>query len=221
MKAPSLIWTRDAAAGGTSLRGYLDPPFDFEETVARLITVSGQPAESSDDYKTSVEFVGIWKGRTFTLYDYKEDRQIHIGGGDHLDVEGLRGAVLDAIEDVTPTPYEAREYYDRQRGHAWPKGNPIMKFNVHLYVSVRVKVANVEAASQLEAVEKAVNGVDLGELINRGGGHSDQNGFGIESITYAEDITDALVDVARDTDLSGSQWFAPKAEGGWAPKTER
>lgn len=118
----SLAWEPEVSISGTSLRDYLNTPYSFEETVARLVTLSGQPAESTDEEKTSVHFVGTYKGQVFTLYDYKEDREIHIGGGPKLDVAGLQADLLEALENVTPTPYQARKYYDEQVGHHWPTG---------------------------------------------------------------------------------------------------
>ena len=119
-----LTWGIDDAASfyATYLRGYLDSPFSFEETVARLITLSGQdPTADTDQYKVSVEFVGLFNGHKFSLYDYKEDREIHIGGNDELDVEGLTKALLSGLATVEPTPYQANEYYDQELGHGWPR----------------------------------------------------------------------------------------------------
>lgn len=103
----------------TYLRGYLESPFSFEETVARLITLSGQDP-TADGYKVSVEFVGMFGGQPFTLYDYKEDRKIHIGGNDKLDVEGLAQELLVKLSSVEPTPYRVKEYYDQEQGHGFP-----------------------------------------------------------------------------------------------------
>lgn len=117
---PELVWSTDFA-DGTSLRGYFTlPGCTFQETVARLITLSGQnPSELSDRDKVSVEFGGTFDGRPFTLYDYKEGRALHIGGKDGLDVNGLIAHLRTALVDVAPTPYEAREYYDARLGHSW------------------------------------------------------------------------------------------------------
>lgn len=106
---------------GTGLRGYYCSPWPFELTVAKLITASGQPAKSYDGYKTSVEFSGMFDGQPFTLYDYKEDREIHIGGHESLNITGLYEVLTAALGSVDPTPYEAKEYYDECVGHSWPK----------------------------------------------------------------------------------------------------
>lgn len=114
-------WNTDnLSINGTSLQGYLDNvPWSFEETVARLLTLTNQPAqEQGDQEKVSVEFLGTYKGKVFTLYDYKEDFQIHIGGKSDLDVEGLREELLRQLETVEPTPYRARMWYgDSDAGH--------------------------------------------------------------------------------------------------------
>ena len=115
----TITWTTDSMGGG-SLRGYYESPWMFEETVARLASASGQPAATSDGYKTSVEFTGTFKGHSFALYDYKEDRAIHIGGGDQLNLAGLVDALNTQLASVEPTPYSAKEYYDQRRGHGWP-----------------------------------------------------------------------------------------------------
>lgn len=115
----SLLDWSEPSIDGTSLRGYYESPWSFEETVARLITASGQPARSFDQYKTSVEFRGTFHGHVFTLYDYKEGRTIHIGGADDLDRVGFVKALTAALMLVTPTPYTAAEYYSDKIGHSW------------------------------------------------------------------------------------------------------
>lgn len=104
----------------SSLRGYFHGPWSFEETVARIAAASGQPVQSDDDYKTSVSFEGTFNGQRFTLYDYKEDREIHVGGSAWLDVDGLCDALKTALANVTPQPYAAPEFYDEKQGHSFP-----------------------------------------------------------------------------------------------------
>ncbi len=111
----SITWN-DISLSGTSLRGYFKSPWSFEETTARLITASGQPAKSSDGYKTSVEFSGTFNGQVFTLYDYKGGDAFHIGGHHELDVTALQTALVDALRAVVPTPYTARRFYDETDG---------------------------------------------------------------------------------------------------------
>lgn len=119
---PVLNWNSEGIETmGTSLQGYLTPvPWTFEETVARLVTLTGQKAQSSDRYKISVEFIGTFHGRPFTLYDYKSGGNIHIGGDHNLDVAGLRDELIEALGQVQPTPYEARLYYESRGSHRWP-----------------------------------------------------------------------------------------------------
>jgi hypothetical protein len=114
-----LKW-KGVETSGTYFRDYLHSPYSFEETVARLVTLSEQPIESPDGEKVSVEFTGTFKGQVFTLYDYKEDREMHIGGHSHLAVEGLDLVLQQELASTHPTPYTAKEYYDTQEGHQWP-----------------------------------------------------------------------------------------------------
>jgi hypothetical protein len=112
-----LTWTTESLEG-TSLRGYLDnTPYRFEELVARLRGASSQdPTTHTDGYKTSVEFVGAFNGQPFSLYDYKGDMTVHIGGTDRLNVEALKAALLDAVNAAEPVAYEATLHYDELRG---------------------------------------------------------------------------------------------------------
>ena len=107
------------SSDGTSLQGYLEGPWSFEETIARLLG-AGFTMQEGDGDKVSVEFVGTFDGHTFTLYDYKEDREVHIGGTRQLNVPGLHRELLALLTAATPCPYVAAEYYDGCEGHAWP-----------------------------------------------------------------------------------------------------
>ena len=118
-----LNWTPIDAVG-TSLRGYFTPDnMPFEETVARLITLSGQdPTAQADGYKVSVEFSGRFHGQPFTLYDYKAGYCLHIGGSSALDVAALHDTLSAALIAVTPPPYQAVCKYDESDGqiHYYP-----------------------------------------------------------------------------------------------------
>ena len=105
----SLAWL---AKNGTGGRGIFRSDYSFEETIARLKTLSGSEPDDLGEYKCSVEFVGVYKGEVFTVYDWKRDRQIHIGGSREIDYDGLIGALYDAIADSEPTPYKARYDYE-------------------------------------------------------------------------------------------------------------
>lgn len=122
---PIINWTTNADINGTSFRSYFYEGGEveaFAEIVAKLITLSKQdPTAASDGEKVSVEFTGTFKSVAFTLYDYKGDFQLHIGGQPGLDVLGLQIA-LDKllIEGVTPTPFTARTAYDEEVKYGWP-----------------------------------------------------------------------------------------------------
>lgn len=141
----TIIWS-DGARGGTSLQGYLDNlPWSFEESVARLKTLSGQdPTAASDKYKTSVEFGGTFNGRPFTLYDYKEGRQLHIGGTSKNYIPALKQHLLEQLKTVAPTPYTATEYYDDRCTHRWPLSPEPSQYTV---------IVTVTADSQREAFQ--------------------------------------------------------------------
>ena len=62
-----------------------------------------------------------------------------------------------------------------------------MKYDVHIYATVRVKVCGVEANSQKEAIAKAEEQTDLYETIGNCPGAD-----------YAEEITGFLVDQEGD-----------------------
>lgn len=116
MTTNSITWG-DCDIAGTSLQGYLDSPYGFEETVARLKALSGQdPTEGGDGYKVSVEFVGQFNGQPFTLYDYKGDNEIHIGGRDKRFVPALQKALVAAMASVVPAAYTATLHYDETEG---------------------------------------------------------------------------------------------------------
>ena len=110
-------WNSDVSVDGTSLQGYLQMPWGFEETVARVLALTGQSAqEQGDGYKLSVEFRGVLDGQVFTLYDYKGDRELHIGGRTGLQVSRLNETVVGVLKAVTPQPYQATEHYDECAG---------------------------------------------------------------------------------------------------------
>jgi hypothetical protein len=86
---------------GTQLLGFFDAAdVDFEGAIAKLKAAGAEDDGPGD--KTTVEFHGTFNGAVFTLYDYKNDDRLHIGGhrgdprwfeGEPLDVDGLKAAL--------------------------------------------------------------------------------------------------------------------------------
>ncbi len=76
-----------------------------------------------------------------------------------------------------------------------------MKYDVHLYAVVRVKVCGVEAASQLEAIEEAENETDL---MRRFEGRDQE---------YSEEISHYLVDEAGDEEHLKTRWYHQDTQG--------
>ncbi len=106
----------------TGFRSYLDNlPWSFEEAVARTLAVSHQPIfDQTDRYKMSFEARGKFEGSVFTLYDYKGDGRIHIGGPSDLKVEDLKAALRPVLAHATPAPYEAQLHYGQGGTYLWP-----------------------------------------------------------------------------------------------------
>lgn len=103
----------DFDTSGTHLIVYFISPWTFTETVARLITATNQIPIQSD--KTSFHFVGMFNNQIFTIYDYKGDFKLHIGGTNNLDFKGLSSKLIEVLTPVIPTPFTATipdEYAD-------------------------------------------------------------------------------------------------------------
>ena len=111
----------------TGFRSYLDDlPWPFEEAVARILAVSHQRIfEQTDRYKMSFEARGKFEGSVFTLYDYKGDRRVHIGGPANLQVEDLKEALRVVLADAAPVPYEAHIHYSQGETYRWPPERPV------------------------------------------------------------------------------------------------
>ena len=75
-----------------------------------------------------------------------------------------------------------------------------MKYDAHIYATVRVKVCGVEANSQKEAIKKAENQTDLYETLGESGHGTD----------YAEEITGFLVDEEGDTEYQRTRSYNGK-----------
>jgi len=78
-----------------------------------------------------------------------------------------------------------------------------MRYDVHLYVTVRVKMQDVEAPSQLEAIKVAESQFfeDCDQLVRQG--------------EYADEITAALVDEHGDKEYENSRLHLPDPIVGW------
>jgi len=110
-------WSANAETNGTSFRAMFTSPWSFEETVGRILRSSGQTIfANSDEYKVSFEAVGLFNGEVFTLYDYKGDFGVHIGGHDELDFKGLHNWLVNLLADTIPSNYSAMIHYNGDRG---------------------------------------------------------------------------------------------------------
>ena len=95
---------------GTSYQGMLSTKLPFERSVALIYEISGQKIfENGDGYKLTFHVFGKYKGQVFTLYDYKGDKDIHIGGFEELDVDGLNDELIKIMEkgNINPKKFKA------------------------------------------------------------------------------------------------------------------
>lgn len=92
-----------------------------------------------------------------------------------------------------------------------------MKYDVHLFPKVRVKIVNVEAESMEEAITMAEAAVDFEGLLHRGWKHHGTNALAVEDVEYAEELNEAHVDVQGDEDYSHSKSFQWLFVAGWVP----
>ena len=76
-----------------------------------------------------------------------------------------------------------------------------MKYDVHIFALVRVKVAGIAAQSQAEAIVKAEDSVDLYHLFDNAGA------FGVEATEFADEITHYLVDEVGDLTHQRSRFY--------------
>jgi hypothetical protein len=89
------------------------------------------------------------------------------------------------------------------------------KYNVHIYTLVRVKVVDVEARNQKDAIEKAENMVDFAEEIRRQPGFAPAPGNPrVEIIEWAEDHRNKyLVDEQGDEEHNNSKTWERGSDG--------
>jgi hypothetical protein len=85
------------------------------------------------------------------------------------------------------------------------------KYNVTLQAAVNVRVADVEAATPQEAIQKALDRTDLYSLLER-----EKPTPKVDFTEYAEEVREALVDVVGDEEYDQSRWFIWH-NGQWAP----
>lgn len=78
-----------------------------------------------------------------------------------------------------------------------------MRYDVHLYVTVRVKVCDVEAEDQIGAIEVAERQF-----------YDDPEGF-LKSGEYADEVPGALVDEHGDVDYANSRCYTCIPNEGW------
>lgn len=95
---------------------------DFNETVAKLNRIGNDnninifDNQYSDGYKESFSLTGLYKEEVFTLYDYKADQCIHIGGNDNLDIKNLISELNELLKNTNPLEYTAKYHYDNSDG---------------------------------------------------------------------------------------------------------
>ena len=77
-----------------------------------------------------------------------------------------------------------------------------MKYNVHVYVTVRVKVLDVEANSPEEAIKRVHDHVNLNDLMSRS--HPLSN---VEHVEFVDEITGYLVDEHGDEEHERSRFY--------------
>ncbi len=85
-----------------------------------------------------------------------------------------------------------------------------MRFDVHIFAVVRVKVANVKAASPVKAIKKAESKVDLYRLFSSREQGGRVCGCGAAETDYADELSGRLaylVDRVRDATYARSRRF--------------
>ena len=107
----SILKFKEVSLSGTHLLAYLHTEFPFEETVARLYNLSDQDIFAYQEEKCIFELMGKYDGEPFSLYDYKGDQRIHIGGRDTLDVTELSKHLVKLVNKTKPKFFTARSVY--------------------------------------------------------------------------------------------------------------
>ena len=73
-----------------------------------------------------------------------------------------------------------------------------MKYNVHIFTVVRVKVTDVEAESQAEAMKKAEEQIDFNAMF--------KDITNVET-EWGEEHSHVLVDEVNDEEYENSKWY--------------
>jgi len=85
------------------------------------------------------------------------------------------------------------------------------KYNVTLQAAINVRVSAVEAATPQEAIQAAIDKIDLYSLLER-----QKPTQKVDFTEYAEEVREALVDVVGDEQYDESRWFIWH-NGQWVP----
>lgn len=85
------------------------------------------------------------------------------------------------------------------------------KYNVTLQAAINVRVSAIEAAKPQEAIQAALDKVDLYSLLE-----GEKPTPRVDFTEYAEEVREALVDVVGDEDYDRSRWFIWH-NGQWVP----
>ena len=87
----------------------------------------------------------------------------------------------------------------------------VNNYNVTLQAAINVRVSAIEAATPQEAIQAALDRVDLYSLLER-----QKPMPKVDFTEYAEEVREALVDVVGDEEFDKSRWFIWH-NGQWLP----
>lgn len=97
-----------------------------------------------------------------------------------------------------------------------------MKYDVVLFVPVKVKFINIEAASQIEAAKLADQALVIDKVIKVQHGPFRAPGIVedrvIQYVEAEDEVSRALVDEEGDENFEQSQFYAAKPDGTWEPE---
>jgi len=83
-----------------------------------------------------------------------------------------------------------------------------MKYNVHIFTVVRVKVSDIEASSHVDAMAKAEELIPFHKIFDR-----DDN----PEMEWGEEHSHALVDEVGDEEYENSKWYGPDLDSPIGP----